>query len=202
MIENLYPTPIYYSLVDNVEDIQKEIGTCMKKVKFFIKKDWDPSLYLSNSFEENILKTHHLKKLEKEIMKHLRNYCTALGPASLYVFEKSFENKTTRFQSWFTLCKKGNYGHIHSHGYMDISGCYYYKTNGKDGNIFFESPNKLLEASQCYYPLAERWEHQPLVGKLLLFPGWLPHGIHYNNTNNKRISLSFNIQMLQADKNK
>ena len=60
MIENLYPTPIYYSLVDNVEDIQKEIRTCMKKIKFFMKKDWDPSLYLSNSFEENILKTHHL----------------------------------------------------------------------------------------------------------------------------------------------
>ena len=40
---------------------------------------------------------------------------------------------------------------------------------------------------------AEVWEHKPEVGKILLFPGWLKHGINTNNTDNIRISLSFNI---------
>jgi len=202
MIENLYPTPIYYEIVKNVNPIQEEIKSCIKDIKFFQKKTWDPSLLLSNELDKNILQTHKLRLTEKEIFSHVKKYMAALSPQALYLFHHSFKNNTTRIQSWFTLSKKGTVGHIHNHGYVDISGVYYYQTNEKDGNIFFECPNKLLEASQCYYPLAERWEHQPLVGKLLLFPGWLPHGIHYNNTNNKRISLSFNIQMLQADKNK
>ena len=75
-----------------------------------------------------------------------------------------------------------------------MAGVYYYKTNGEDGDIFFESSNLNLESSLCYYKLAERWKHKPIEGKILLFPGWMKHGIMTNTTEDSRISLSFNIQ--------
>ena len=34
---------------------------------------------------------------------------------------------------------------------------------------------------------------KPKVGKLLLFPSWLEHGVHINHTDHERMSVSFNI---------
>ena len=35
--------------------------------------------------------------------------------------------------------------------------------------------------------------YTPKEGKILLFPGWLEHGVKTNLTDNVRMSLSFNV---------
>ena len=42
------------------------------------------------------------------------------------------------------------------------------------------------------------FEHEPMEGKLIIFPGWLLHGVRQNSTDNTRISLSFNITFKNA----
>ena len=135
-----------------------------------------------------LTKQHDLKTIKrnssvKEIHKHLEEYCDELG----------FKMPSYRCLSWFSKFEKGNYAHIHHHGHHDISGVYYYKTNGEDGKIFFETPNPFLDTQLCYRSYGETWEHKPQEGKILLFPGWLRHGVQTNETDNTRISLSFNI---------
>ena len=124
-----------------------------------------------------------MNKLSKEIDKHLKEYCSEIG----------YEYKRYKIDSWLSKFGKGNYAHIHHHGITDISGVYYYKTNGNDGKIFFETPNPFLDTQLCYLRYGETWEHKPQEGKILLFPGWLRHGVRTNETDNTRISLSFNI---------
>ena len=39
---------------------------------------------------------------------------------------------------------------IHNHLSASVSGCYYYKTSGKDGNIFFRCPLPQMAANHSY----------------------------------------------------
>ena len=34
----------------------------------------------------------------------------------------------------------------------------------------------------------------PTEGELILFPGWLDHGVQTNDTDDERVSVSFNIR--------
>ena len=155
------------------------------RVDFNMKNNWSATHYLSTDFvgEFNIIKELGLHKIKKEIDKHVRNYCDELG----------FEMQEYKMESWFSKFEKGNYAHIHNHGITDISGVYYYKTNGEDGRLFFKSPNKNLETSKCYIKLSGRRKYKPREGDIVLFPGWLDHGVETNSTDNIRISLAFNI---------
>ena len=185
MIEHLYTTPVYSNFAKDYQSLNYHIDKVIDKVDFNYKKEWGATHYMSTDFMKkiNIIKKLGLNKIEKEIDTHLRNYCNELN----------FPMRDYASESWFAKFEKGNYAHIHNHGFADISGAYYYKTNGEDGDFFFESPNPYLSTSECYIPLSQRWEYKPQEGKILLFPGWLKHGVKTNNTDNTRISLAFNI---------
>ena len=185
MIEHLYATPVYYNFAKDYQSLNYHIDKVIDKVDFYYNKGWGATHYISTDFmkEINIIKKLGLNKIEKEIDTHLRNYCNDLD----------FTMRDYALESWFAKFEKGNYAHIHNHNHADISGAYYYKTNGEDGDFFFESPNPYLEITKCYTPLSQRRQHKPQEGKILLFPGWLKHGVKTNNTDNTRISLAFNI---------
>jgi hypothetical protein len=40
---------------------------------------------------------------------------------------------------------------------------------------------------------------EPVSSKLILFPGWLPHGVERNTTEEDRISISFNVKLVRTD---
>ena len=185
MIEHLYATPVYYNFAKDYQSLNYHIDKVIDKVDFNYNKGWGATHYISTDFMKriNIIKKLGLNKIEKEIDTHLRNYCNDLD----------FTMRDYALESWFAKFEKGNYAHIHNHNPADISGAYYYKTNGEDGDFFFESPNPYLEITKCYGSLSQRWKHKPQEGKILLFPGWLKHGVKTNNTDNTRISLAFNI---------
>ena len=47
MIENLFPTPIYYSIIDDLETVQEELSSCSKSIEFDINLKWGKTHYLS-----------------------------------------------------------------------------------------------------------------------------------------------------------
>ena len=128
-----------------------------------------------------------MMELKKSIHNHLLTY---LGLLHYPVSNLRYET-----DSWFTMFKKGNYAHVHSHGTADVSGVYYFKTNQKDGDIFFEPPLPQLKQSKLFYNHSGSWSHTPKEGKLMLFPGWLSHGVRTNTTDFDRIGISFNIKL-------
>jgi len=186
MIESLFASPIYFNKVNNFLEIQSEITECIDNMEFSMKDEWGKTHFVSDdSFSENFIGKYNLNNFSNELRIHLTEYCSAID----------FNMRDYKIRSsWLSVFNNGNYGQIHSHGTVDMAGVYYYKTNGEDGDIFFESSNLNLESSLCYYNLAERWKHKPIEGKILLFPGWMKHGIMTNTTEDSRISLSFNIQ--------
>ena len=51
-------------------------------------------------------------------------------------------------------------------------------------------------SAKCYHQNGLKISHNPQVGKMILFPGWLQHGVNVNNTDNIRMSLAFNIHFI------
>ena len=185
VIEPLFPTLVYGAdCISNFEKIQSEIKENLRGEKFRYSDYWGETHLLSDpTFESNPI-VDSLPLFKEELDQHIKRYCHNIGFYSEYHISSS----------WFTKCKKGDYAHIHSHGTNCISGVYYYKTNGKDGDLFFESPINGIDTNFVFLHLSEQMIHTPAEGKIVLFPSFLRHGVRKNSTNNVRISLSFNLQ--------
>lgn len=187
IIENIFPTPIYVAGVDNLEELQTELDSAFPNIQFDEPgfDTWGKTHKISSSqFKDDLIKTHNLQVFKQTIDKHIRTYCQELGFA--------YRDYDTR--SWMTAFSKGEYAHIHTHPRVDMSGVYYYKTNEKDGNFFFESPIECGKDSLCYGNFNSRWTHRPVVGKIMLFPYYINHGVTTNTTDSVRHSIAFNIK--------
>ena len=182
-IEELFPIPVYVTQVDKFDDIQKEITTVIESINFEMDPDLGQPCYLSDpTFKDSLFDNHNFPIFKKEIDRNLKIYAEHLN----------FEVKEYIFRgSWMALFEKNNYIHIHNHGYSDISGVYYYSRSVEDGNIFFESPVDAASSSLPYF--GGTITVPGTTGTLLLFPGWLRHGIRPNMTDTPRVSLSFDI---------
>ena len=85
------------------------------------------------------------------------------------------------------------HAHIHDHGTSHISGVYWFKTNGQDGNIIFRNANKALKCNPIGSSFAHEQQYNPEEGRIVMWPSFLDHGVNENKTDNDRISLSFNL---------
>ena len=96
-------------------------------------------------------------------------------------------------QSWCNISNRDAFQHFHVHGDMDLSGVYYHQTNGNDGDIVFRNPSLVNRFHKLTYNIDNSVNYKPEVGKILLFPSFLEHAVFHNNSDDKRISISFNV---------
>mgnify|MGYP001189667206 FL=1 len=97
------------------------------------------------------------------------------------------------------LCKKWCHVHhknmstnMHDHYPDDISSVFYVSTPKGSGNIVFY-PNWFTHQR---YSRGDTSSFTPEVGKFLIFPGTLDHAVMRNHSDEPRISLVFNFNIL------
>ena len=99
---------------------------------------------------------------------------------------------------WGNINPKGgmNFTHVHPSGWM--SGVYYIQLPEGAEGITFQDPRpaRMMDFQRSCLISDEYFSHKPKVGELLLFPSWLPHFVLPNTTEQDRISISFNIELL------
>ena len=91
-----------------------------------------------------------------------------------------------------------NRAHIHPNSLW--SGVYYVKTLPNSGDLKIDDPRSAASMSrprQKEGPKPSRlWREthfDPKPGRLIMFPAWLTHCVDPNNSNDIRISISFNF---------
>lgn len=104
-------------------------------------------------------------------------------------FDKRHKYKVQVTSMWCNINQKGslNYAHVHS---GDISGVFYLKVPYNSGNLVFVNPAQRSEAHRI------RIENKAVNSEVLaclLFPSWLEHYVQPNQSDEDRISISFNI---------
>jgi len=117
--------------------------------------------------------------------------------------QKSFKKFNLNLHGyWVNINPPGASNNMHNHPGCDLAGVIWIKTNSESGSIAFRNPTgfsegKILDlyddefAKQngLYY---DRHFSTP-VGSCLLFPSSLDHSVSLNESNEDRISISFNL---------
>ena len=190
-IQHAFPIPLYYNkpTEEDYELIQKELVNVHENTDYEVPGRFPKNASHSltpNPFESNVIKKYKcdvfLEFLKTSIRDYLQNLQYRLPME--YIIDAS----------WITKNTLETYAIEHTHGATDISGVYYIKTNGKDGNLYFNDPNQ-GKLGNLIMGLSVQQNIAPLEqGLLILWPGFLSHGTHTNKSDHERLSLSFNIK--------
>ena len=134
---------------------------------------------------------------EYEIFKPLLKKTTAVTQSIIENISHNRPQMVIR-SMWGNINPKGgmNFTHVHPSGWM--SGVYYIQLPQGTDEITFEDPRpaRMMDFQRSCLVSDEYFSHQPKVGELLLFPSWLPHFVLPNTSNEERISVSFNIELI------
>jgi hypothetical protein len=100
---------------------------------------------------------------------------------------------------WVNINKKGDFNTRHHHDPFSgiaLSGVFYVKVPQNSGKIVFYDPRATLTTAldQMYYHNgSDSFSIEPEENLLLIFPSWLYHSVDPNESDEDRISVSFNI---------
>ena len=108
---------------------------------------------------------------------------------------------------WININKKGDYNILHTHPTTDLAGVLWIKVPAGAGNIEFNSPfyHTYFHEMSCYNDdFRKKWgmqtccKYESVAGKMFVFPSSLYHRVEASQSNQDRISASFNINLLKS----
>ena len=121
--------------------------------------------------------------------------------ANNFAKELEIYQKVKLSNLWININGYKDYNRRHNHPESIISGVFYVKVPDKSSKLRFFHPSVNLMVRdwglnvdfKCNKYTSSIWEIFPEDGKLLLFPSWLDHEVDQNLSQEKRISISFNL---------
>ena len=117
------------------------------------------------------------------------------------IFQKEYLTmKPVLGNMWANINPPGGFNRPHLHPNSLFSGVYWIKTPQNSGNFMIYEPR---QGAQCTMPNRkegklppELWRevhYEPVAGRCIMFPSWLWHEVKPNESNDTRISVSFNF---------
>jgi len=101
---------------------------------------------------------------------------------------------------WANINYSGGYNRPHVHPNCLFSGVYYVKTQPQCGELVVNDPRPgiqtMMPTRKPGQPPKHLWREahiEPIQGRLIMFPAWLWHCVEPNQSNDMRISVSFNF---------
>ena len=101
---------------------------------------------------------------------------------------------------WANINPPGGMNRAHIHPNSLWSGVYYVKAPENSGQLKVEDPRSSAAMSRPRQKEGEKparlyreTHYEPIVGRCIMFPSWLMHCVDPNNSNDIRISVSFNF---------
>ena len=181
-LETMFCDSIYHSTLSN-EQIKKQL------------------LKIVYDLEENV--ESNKKTNEGGYQKDLncRDLFSDLISEDLHKYERLLNlNKKLKLDNlWCNINYKNSYNVSHVHPEVHFSGVYYLKTPKNCGKLIFTNPNTFvrmhseMEQASEHPDFKSHFYIEPVQNLLLIFPSYLLHEVAINNSNEKRISISFNL---------
>jgi len=188
-----FSTPVWASKISNHQIINKEILSYILDLQ---KKD-----------SEGVKKSNfngwhsHDFNLNEDAPKNFTQAIKLNINQALKDMNWDLEKQEVKITSmWAIINEKGAFNQRHHHGNSDLSAAYYVTAGKNCGDIVFYDPRP---APVYRHPVAKSPNIlnasvnsvQPEEGLLVLFPSYLEHSVNPNNSNNKRIVISFNVSL-------
>ena len=184
--EQFFPTIIYAqdTKLDN-QILSNEIITWSKQDEGITKTNVNGWHSKTNMHEIPIFKTlvNELYKMQHEIFQ-----------------EEWLDGEAIMGNMWANINPPGGYNRPHVHPNSHFSGVYYIKAPENSGQIVFNEPrataHMVMPRRKEGEPPSHLWREvrvNPLEGRIIMFPAWLWHCVEPNESNDIRISVSFNF---------
>ena len=137
-------------------------------------------------------------------------YQDTLITDSLYkIFNKTISNlfasELKIVNHWININGPNSSNAIHDHPQCDLAGVFYIDVPENSGHIMFENPQTFVACNELETITDKSREElnqhkvkyiKPFKGLLLIFPAHLRHGVLPNQSDKDRISVSFNIRII------
>tara|TARA_B100000035_G_scaffold206295_1_gene176375 strand:- start:69 stop:638 length:570 start_codon:yes stop_codon:yes gene_type:complete len=105
-----------------------------------------------------------------------------LGISSIILYESPPGSQNPYPPFWFNVAGMGEITGLHDHAHLSIlSGVIYLQAGEGCGDLYFRKEG------------VDDLNIRPDVGKMVLFPPFLRHGVHSNESSKERISFAFNL---------
>ena len=196
-ILKLFPQPVFKYQIDDYKNINNEwldyiymlnvkdnIGVKKSNINGWHSKpfDLDDKKSIPNKFFS------HINKNIKDVFKNFG-----------WVFD---DTKVKCTSMWAIINKKGNFNIEHTHSNNYLSAAYYVKAPENCGNFKASNPNiisrniypKSLESTELNSNSASITIKE---GDLIIFPAYLPHSVDENKSEEDRVIVSFNLDILR-----
>jgi uncharacterized protein (TIGR02466 family) len=189
--EDWFPTTIGIDDINGLELdlIQNEIKNSLPMMTASgLTSPWKDNVLTSFKYGQvsNVIDQYHLVNFRTKI---ISNILKMLNEYKLPARQASIE------ESWFNISGNNGFQFDHQHPFTDISGVYYYQTGNYDGDLVFINPNPYAATFNYSKGDTHQVRVTPVVGRMILFPGWLTHRVEVNHTYSERISFTFNIKL-------
>ena len=101
---------------------------------------------------------------------------------------------------WANINPPGSMNMPHVHPNSLFSGVYYIKSQPQSGRLKIYDPRPGIQTNMPVRkpgnPGRDMWRDaslDPVIGRIIMFPSWLWHSVEENQSNDVRISVSFNF---------
>jgi uncharacterized protein (TIGR02466 family) len=180
MIHNLFPIPVAIYKLDR--------DLTAKECAFIKNQETRSNTGNKTSIDNFILKNKQLTKLRDFIESKVSEYF-----AEIYNPKNNVNLQIT--QSWANYTNFGEFHHKHAHPNSFVSGIFYPQADKNLDKIYFyndEFQQIKLPPKDWNIWNSESWWFEVGTGDLILFPSSLSHMVEPVQTEQTRISLSFN----------
>ena len=191
MIIPLFPVMVHNTEVSNFKCVEEDL---IKSAYNYRKKD-PTGRVISNmgGWQSSFLKLGEENIIKSTIIKVISSY---------FHFNKIFDCDIKLDSLWININGKGHSNNLHHHPLADLSGVFWIKTPIDCGKIEFSSPHNFVQGKELKISNPKYAEDNnvfasyyfdPHAGSVLIFPSFLYHQVYPNNSNEDRISVSFNL---------
>ena len=197
---NIFSYAIFPSLINEIECPEYDLNFRHQLIHWIYDyKSKTDSIHHSNRGGWHSPNDLHLYKPFSEfknfILKNISNV--------LSIYNENFELSGL----WININQKGDYNVCHNHPGSVLSGVFWVKIPKTGGELMFYSHTaftefKLLESiskeiSKKYNYYSE-FEFNPKEGSMIIFPSHLDHDVEPNGSDEDRISISFNLDVIRT----
>jgi uncharacterized protein (TIGR02466 family) len=196
-ILKLFSQPIFKYKIENYEKLNEELLEFIYKLnendKVGVKKS-NINGWHSKSFDLN-----DPNNIPNKFLNHISNNIKDVFKNYGWVYDPS---KIKCSSMWAIINKKGNYNMEHSHSNNYLSAAYYVKAPENCGNFKASNPNIINrnlfpKSNQATELNSNSASIKITEGDLLIFPAYLPHSVEENKSDEDRVIVSFNIDILK-----
>ena len=184
----LFPTPIY---VLDIKD--KSLNTELEK-HILNWMNQDKGIKRTNINGWHSTTDMHQRPEYKRLVK-------ALFEAQVLIYkEEHYEGEPFLGNMWANVNPPGSMNRAHIHSNSLWSGVYYVKAPKNCGHLKIDDPRTTAAMSRPImkdgnFPsrLNRETHYEPKAGRLIMFPSWVTHCVDPNESDDLRISVSFNF---------